>query len=85
VKARKDSAVWPIVDHLIAHPAVSWSTIEKTFGLASTSAYRAIAHLVDAGVLVDSSGKGWGRVWIAPEVLAALDAFATRAGRRNRA
>jgi Fic family protein len=85
VKARRDSAVWRIVDDLIAHPALSWSTLEKTFGLASTSAYRAIDHLEDAGVLTELSGKGWGRVWVAPEVLVALDAFAARAGRRNRA
>ena len=85
VKARRDSAVWRIVDDLIVHPALSWSTLEKTFGLASASAYRAIDHLVDAEVLIETSGREWGRIWIAPEVLAALDAFAARAGRRNRA
>lgn len=84
VKVRKDPAVWRIIDHLIAQPAVNWTTPESTFALGSTSAYRAIDHLVAVGVLEEISGRGWGRVWIAPEVLETLDEFAARTGRRNR-
>jgi Fic family protein len=84
VTARSDSAAWRILDHLISQPAVAWSTLEHDLGLSSAIAYRAIDHLVDAGVLVESSGKAWGRTWTAPEVLGALDDFADRAGLRTR-
>lgn len=82
IKARRDSVAWRIADHLLAQPAIAWSTLERAFAVGSTSAYRAVDHLVLAGVLTEVSGKGWGRIWTAPEVLTALDAFAARAGRR---
>lgn len=82
LKARKDSVAWRIADHLIAQPAVSWASLEATFSLAPASAYRALDRLVDAEILTEISGKGWGRIWTAPEILDALDNFATRAGRR---
>lgn len=83
IKARRDSVAWRIADHLLAQPAIAWSTLERAFTVGSTSAYRAVDHLVLAGVLTEVSGKGWGRIWTAPEVLTALDAFAVRAGRRT--
>ena len=43
----------------------------------------AIGSLVAAGVLVPTSGARWERTWQAPEALAAVDAFAHRAGRRR--
>lgn len=41
--------------------------------------------LVVAGVLVEFSDRKRNQLWRAPEVLDALDRFATRAGRRARA
>jgi hypothetical protein len=45
---------------------------------------RAIDRLVDAAVLVEATGAARNRVWIAPDILDALDRFAARAGRRVR-
>jgi Fic family protein len=84
IKARRDSVAWRIADHLLAQPAITWRTLERDFAVGATSTYRAIDRLVDAEVLTEVSGKGWGRIWTAPEVLTALDAFAERAGRRVR-
>lgn len=80
--ARRDSVAWRIADHLIAQPAVSWTSLQVQFGLRPASGYRAIERLVDAEIPTEISGKGWGRIWTAPEVLTALDDFADRAGRR---
>lgn len=82
LKARKDSVAWRIADLLIAQPAVSWTSLHDTFGVGPASGYRALDRLVDAGILIEISGKGWGRIWTAPEILTALDDFAARAGRR---
>ena len=40
--------------------------------------------LTEAGILIETSSGPRSRVWRSPEVLAALDAFAERAGRRDR-
>jgi hypothetical protein len=43
-----------------------------------------IAALANSGVLTESTGFKRNRMWQATEVLAALDEFAARAGRRLR-
>lgn len=53
--------------------------------MAASNANTAIDHLVEKGVLQKVSGNYRNRKWAAPEVLAELDAFAERAGRRARA
>ena len=52
-------------------------------GVTANNAPRAIAPLVEAGVLREFTGFKRNRLWQATEVLTALDAFAERAGRRN--
>ena len=47
------------------------------------NAQRAIAPLVDAGVLTEFTGFRRNRMWQASEVLTALDDFAARARRRR--
>jgi hypothetical protein len=48
------------------------------------TADRSIAALVKAGVLSKVSGRSRNRKYATTEVLAALDAFAARGGRRQR-
>jgi hypothetical protein len=52
--------------------------------VTATNANNAIDRLVEDGILVPESDRRRDRVWIAPEVLGALDAFAERIGRRRR-
>lgn len=56
--------------------------LQKQLGIAAPAALRAIEQLIGAGVLLKVSGREHYRRYSAPQVLAALDAFATRAGRR---
>jgi len=64
---------------------VNAATLSRELGIPQTNVYRALQPLVDAGVLVELTNDKRDRLWRAPAVLGALDAFASRAGRRQRA
>jgi Fic family protein len=85
VTARRHANVWRVVDVLLRHPVVNASLVAREIGIEPANAYRVLQPLVDAGVLVEFTDRKRNRLWRAPEVLAALDQFAARAGRRNRA
>jgi Fic family protein len=84
VRARRDSAVWRVADLLLRHPVVDAALLTRELGVAGTNVYRSLEPLQQAGVLVVTGDGRRNRTWRAPEVLAALDAFAARAGRRAR-
>jgi Fic family protein len=83
VTARRDSAVWRLADLLIRQPVVTADHVAAQLGVAASNAYRYLAPLEQAGVLIEFTDRRRFRAWRAPEVLSALDAFATRAGRRQ--
>lgn len=84
VRARQDAAVWQVADLLMRQPVINAPAAHHALGRASANVHRAIRQLVEAGVLVEFSGRQRERLWQAPEVLSALDDFAARAGRRIR-
>ena len=57
--------------------------IATELAIAQANVYRLLRPLLDGGIVVESTSQARHRVWRAPEVLAALDAFAVRAGRRT--
>lgn len=83
VKARRDSAVWRLADLLLRRPVVNARVVAEELGLDVGNVHRYISPLLEAGVLVESLDVKRNQVWRAAEVLAALDAFAARAGRRS--
>lgn len=83
ITARSDSAVWKVADLLIRRPVVNAALLAQELGIESTNAHRYLNPLTEAGVLVETTSGPRNRVWRSPEVLAALDAFAERAGRRT--
>jgi Fic family protein len=83
ITARSDSAVWKVADFLIRRPVVNAPLLAQELGIESTNAHRYLNPLTDAGILVETTNGPRNRVWRSPEVLAALDAFAERAGRRG--
>jgi Fic family protein len=84
VKARRDATAWRVADLLLRHPVVNASLIAERTGIAPRNAYRALRPLEAADVIVEFTDKRRNQMWRAPEVLAALDRFASRAGRRGR-
>lgn len=85
VRARRDAVVWRLADLLTRQPIVDAPAAQRALDATSANVHRAIRQLVDAGVLVEISGKKRARLWQASEVLSALDDFAARAGRRTTA
>jgi len=84
VKARRDAAAWKVTEIVVQHPVVNAPWLSRELGILQTNVYRALQPLVDAGVLVEFTNNKRDRLWRAPDVLEALDAFAARTGRRQR-
>lgn len=84
VKARRDAAAWKITEIVVRQPVVNAPSLSRELGIPQTNVYRALQPLVDAGVLVEFTNNKRDRLWRAPDVLEALDAFAARTGRRQR-
>lgn len=84
VRVRRGANAWRIADVLVRHPVVNAVLIASKLGIAPQNTYRSLLPLVDAGVLVEFSDRKRNQLWRAPEILDALDRFASRAGRRSR-
>ncbi len=84
VAARKGANAWKVADAVLRHPVANARLLGRELGISVTNVYRAIEPLVDGGVLIEFTNNKRDRLWRAPEVLMALDAFAARAGRRRR-
>jgi Fic family protein len=84
IKARADAAAWRVAELLVQQPVVDSRSVATALGVPAMTADRAIETLVEAEVLAQVSGNTRNRRWAANDVLAALDAFAARGGRRAR-
>jgi Fic family protein len=83
VRARRGAGAWRLADALIRQPVVDAATVAAELGTTPQNALRAITPLMEAGVITEFTGFARNRMWQSTEVLSALDAFATRAGRRG--
>lgn len=83
VAARGDSDVWKLAELLVRRPVVNAALVAEELGLALPNVYRHIDRLLQDGVLTEFTDRKRHRAWRSDEVLAALDAFAARAGRRG--
>jgi Fic family protein len=81
--ARRGAAARRLLPHLLNQPAITISSVETATGVALSAAQRAVEQLVSAGILTPTSTSRRNRVWIAQDVIDALDAFAERVGRRG--
>ncbi len=84
ITVRRGAAAHRLADLLVRQPVVDSPLVQNELGVAATNANTAIGHLEEKGILTKVSGNYRNRKWAAPEVLAALDEFAGRAGRRSR-
>lgn len=81
--SRQGAAARRLLPHLLSQPVVNVTYVRDTTGVALSAAQRAVEQLEEAGILSRSGGGQRNRVWIASEVIHALDAFAERVGRRG--
>ncbi|SIS02219.1 Fic family protein [Microbacterium sp. RURRCA19A] len=83
--ARKSSNAWRLLDVLLARPVVDSATAADALGVRQPNVYPPLQSLVDAGILKSKAEHRLGPYWRSDEVLAAIDRFAERAGRRQKA
>lgn len=81
IRARSDSSIHRAMDTLLGQPVVTTRLLATTLGISDVAANSAITRLADAGILTKVSGSARYRIWQAPDILDALDAFAARARR----
>jgi Fic family protein len=83
-RPRKGSADERLIAALLASPVVTATSAAQLAGGPKSSAFAAVNRLTAAGVLVELSGRKWGRVFAAGDVLDELDRLEERIGRRAR-
>ena len=83
INARRDATAWRLADLLMRRPVIDAALVVAELGVQSANALRPINTLVEAGVLTELTGFRRNRMWQSREVIAALDEFAVRAGRRG--
>lgn len=81
--SRRGSAARRLLPHLLSQPAVTVRHVQQYLNVSQPAAQRAIDQLVEVAILKQVSTGKRDRVWIARDVINALDKFATRAGRRG--
>lgn len=84
ITARKDAAIWRLVDLAVRQPVLDSEIVQRELAVAPHNGNTAIETLEGVGALKKAAGNYRNRKWAASEVLAALDRFAERAGRRQR-
>ena len=82
LRVRSDSAAWRLIDLLMRQPVVNADRVASELGVTARSARNALDQLTDSGAITAVSTAKRDRLWQASAVLAAMDAFARRAGRR---
>jgi Fic family protein len=83
LRARAGSAGRALLGLLIGQPAISVGYLERQLGVSKTAARRAVDQAGAAGILAETSDRKRNRVFVAHDVIAILDEFAERAGRRS--
>jgi Fic family protein len=83
ITSRRQATVWRVLDVVFQHPVLDNALVQRELGVSVMGADAAITELVGIGALLEITGGRRNRRYAAVEVLAALDAFAERAGRRT--
>lgn len=79
--ARRHATAWRLLPLLLSQPAITSAFAQEHAGVSQPTADNAIRQLVDADILQKASAAQRNVVYIAKDVIAALDAFASRARR----
>ncbi|MWB97645.1 Fic family protein [Agromyces sp. MMS17-SY077] len=78
---RSDSAARRIVDLAIEHPVLNSRLVQERLPQSARAIFTALDLLVARGILTPGNSRRRGRIWVAPDITAALDAFADRSRR----
>lgn len=84
IPARAGSTTSRLWDLLLRQPVINAKAVATELGVSERATIVAIRSLVENGVLAQTNDFARNRIWHAPEVLAALDSFGSRARRNTR-
>lgn len=82
ITSRPQATVWQAIDIAFRHPVLDHGIVQREGEVSAMGAAAAISELVEIGALKQITTGRRNRRYAAVEVLAALDAFAERSGRR---
>jgi len=82
---RRSSNAWRLLDVIATRPVIDAATAARELGSLQPNVYPPLQALVDSGILKSKAEHGLGPFWRSDEILDAIDRFADRAGRRQRA
>lgn len=80
---RSDSSARRVAALALEQPVLNAPVVGTRLGLSAPGTYRAFEALVGRGVLRPANSRKRNRLWIADDMIQALDAFADRAARRS--
>lgn len=83
LKARSNSNAWKLLDVLTHRPVLNSAAAAAELGVKQPNVYPPLQALVEAGIAKSKAEHQPGPFWRSHEVLAAIDSFAERAGRRS--
>lgn len=83
ITSRRHATVWRVLDVVFQHPVFDNALVQRELGVSAMGANAAVTELVGIGAVEEITGGRRNRRYAATEVLAALDAFADRSGRRS--
>ena len=62
-----------LVDQLLTNPYITIATVAKVLDVTTPTATRLVRELEGRGILRETTGRNWGRIYLAPGVLSALE------------
>ncbi len=71
-KTGKEHRVQALLDGMFVNPYTTTSRASQLLGVTSPTAQKVIDRLVAVGMLKESTGRDWGRMWVAEPILNAL-------------
>lgn len=83
LRARRDSNAWRLLDVLVRRPVLDSATAAAELGVKQPNVYPPMRALAEAGIVQSKEQHRMGPFWRSDEILATIDAFARRAGRRG--
>ena len=83
ITSRRQATVWRALDVVLGPPVLDNALVQRELGVSAMGADAALTELVKISALEEITGGRRNRRYAATQVLAALDAFAERAGRRS--
>ena len=81
--ARSNSNAWRLLDVLMRRPVISAALAAQELGVKQPNVYPPLHALTESGIVKSKNEHRLGPFWRADDVLAAIDRFAERAGRRE--